>query len=133
MSIKSKKLVSAALTATTMLWMVGATAMLPVANAQSTSSLQTQIALLLAQIQQLQSQLNAGGTTTTSMTYDFTSDLTVGSTGSQVSSLQQLLISKGDLTAVSAPTGYFGALTKAANATFEAENGISPAVGYFGP
>ncbi len=48
------------------------------------------------------------------MTYDFTSDLTVGSTGSQVSALQSLLIAKGYLTAVSAPTGYFGALTQSA-------------------
>ena len=31
------------------------------------------------------------------MTYDFTSDLTVGSTGASVTSLQQLLISKGYL------------------------------------
>jgi len=132
MSINSKKLVSAALTATTILWMVGAAA-LPVASAQSTSDLQAQIAALLAQIQQLQGQLNANGGTTTTTTYDFTSDLTVGSTGSQVSSLQQLLISKGYLTAVSAPTGYFGSLTQAALAAFQAANGISPAVGYFGP
>jgi hypothetical protein len=133
MSINSKKLVSAALTATTMLWMVGAAA-LPLANAQTTSSLQTQIAALLAQIQTLQGQLNAGSTTTTSgMTYDFTSDLTIGSTGTQVSQLQQLLISDGYLTAVSAPTGYFGALTQAALGKFQAANGISPTAGYFGP
>ncbi len=55
-----KKLVSAALTATTVLWMVGAAA-LPLANAQSTASLQAQIAALLAQIQQLQSQLGTSG------------------------------------------------------------------------
>jgi len=132
MSINSKKLVSAALTATTLLWAVGATA-LPLAQAQSTSSLQAQIAALLAQIQQLQSQLNTSGSTTTSVTYDFTSDLTVGSTGTQVSQLQQMLISKGYLTAVSAPTGYFGALTQSALAKFQAANGITPSVGYFGP
>jgi Putative peptidoglycan binding domain len=132
MSINSKKLVSAALTATTLLWMVGATALLPVANAQSTS-IAAEIAALQSQIAQLTAQLNAGGTTTTTTTYDFTSDLTVGSTGAQVSSLQQLLISKGYLTAVSAPTGYFGALTQAALAKFQAANGISPAAGYFGP
>ncbi|HUC02167.1 MAG TPA: peptidoglycan-binding domain-containing protein [Candidatus Paceibacterota bacterium] len=130
--MNSKKLVSAVLTATTLLWAVGAAA-LPVASAQTTASLQAQIAALLAQIQQLQSQLNASGGTSTSMTYDFTSDLTIGSTGAQVSSLQQLLISKGYLTAVSAPTGYFGPLTQSALAKFQAANGISPAVGYFGP
>jgi hypothetical protein len=127
------KLVSAALTATTLLWMVGATA-LPVASAQTTSSLQAQIAALLAQITALQGQLNASGSMpATSMTYDFTTDLTIGSTGSQVSALQQLLISKGYLTAVSAPTGYFGALTQSALAQWQASVGITPSVGYFGP
>ena len=133
--MNSKKLVSAVLTATTVLWMVGAAA-LPLANAQTTSSLQAQIAALLAQIQTLQGQLNSSGSTTTttgSMTYDFTSDLTVGSTGSQVTALQEFLIAKGYLTAVSAPTGYFGALTQAALAKFQAANGITPSVGYFGP
>jgi hypothetical protein len=67
------------------------------------------------------------------MTYDFTSDLTVGSTGAQVTALQAFLIAQGDLTAVSAPTGYFGALTQAALAKFQAANGITPSVGYFGP
>ncbi|HUC31565.1 MAG TPA: peptidoglycan-binding domain-containing protein [Candidatus Paceibacterota bacterium] len=130
-----KKLVSAALTATTVLWMVGAAA-LPLANAQTTASLQAQIAALLAQIQTLQAQLNSTGSTTTTgtaTTYDFTSDLTVGSTGAQVTELQQFLINKGYLTAVSAPTGYFGALTQAALGKFQAAVGISPTAGYFGP
>jgi hypothetical protein len=132
--MNSKKLVSAALTATTVLWMVAAAALLPVASAQTTSSLQAQIAALLAQIQTLQGQLNASGsTTTTSMTYDFTTDLTIGSKGAQVSALQQFLIAKGYLTAVSAPTGYFGALTQTALGKFQAANGISPTSGYFGP
>lgn len=131
--MNSKKLVSAVLTATTVLWMVGA-ASLPLASAQTTASLQAQIAALLAQIQQLQSQLNTSGSTTTgSMTYDFTSNLTVGSTGAQVTELQQFLIDKGFLTAVSAPTGYFGSLTQAALGKYQASVGISPDAGYFGP
>lgn len=130
MSTTSKKIVSVALTATTMTWMLGFAA-LPLANAQSASSLQAQIAALLAQIQQLQTQLNASGGSSTS--YNFTSDLTVGSTGADVSALQQLLISKGYLTAVSAPTGYFGSLTQAALGAWQAAVGISPAAGYFGP
>jgi peptidoglycan hydrolase-like protein with peptidoglycan-binding domain len=129
--MNTKKIISVALTATTVVWALGV-ASLPLAQAQSTSSLQAQIAALLAQIQQLQSQLN-GSTSGSSMTYDFTSDLTVGSTGADVSSLQQLLINKGYLTAVSAPTGYFGTLTQAAVAAFQAANGITPAAGYFGP
>ena len=129
--MSSKKLVSAFLTASTVIWGLGI-ATLPLANAQSTADLQAQIAALLAQIQQLQAQLNAaqGGS---SASYSFTSDLTVGSKGADVNTLQQLLINKGYLTAVSAPTGYFGPLTQAALAKFQAANGISPAAGYFGP
>jgi hypothetical protein len=93
--MSSKKLVSVALTATTVIWALGIAA-LPLANAQSTSDLQAQISALLAQISQLQAQLN-GSSSGSSMTYDFTTDLTVGSTGADVSSLQQLLISKGFL------------------------------------
>ena len=105
---------SIALTASTVLWAAGI-ASLPLANAQTTSALQAQIAALLAQIQQLQGQLGTLLATTTTMScYPFSSDLTVGSTGAAVTALQQILINKGYLTAVSAPTGYFGTLTQAA-------------------
>jgi hypothetical protein len=124
------KLVSSALAIATLVVMVGAP--LVNASAQTTSSLQAQIAALLAQIQTLQSQLNASGSTSTGATYNFTSDLTVGSTGSQVMALQQFLIAKGDLV-LATPTTYFGALTQAALAKFQAANGITPSVGYFGP
>jgi len=130
--MNSKKLVSAALTVATVLALAG-TAVLPsVAGAQTTSSLQAQIAALLAQIQTLQSQLGTSGTASTGATYNFTSDLTVGSTGAQVTALQQFLIAQGDLV-LATPTTYFGALTQKALAKFQAANGISPAVGYFGP
>ncbi len=116
------------------MWAAGV-ASLPLANAQTTADLQAQIAALLAQIQQLQAQLGPTSSTTTSMTscYPFSSDLTVGSTGAAVTALQQMLIAKGYLTAVSAPTGYFGALTQAAVGKWQAANGISPTAGYFGP
>jgi hypothetical protein len=134
--MNSKKLVSAVLTATTILSMAGFAALPVLANAQTTTSLQTQIAALLAQIQTLQGQLNASGSTTTTSsganTYNFTSDLTVGSTGSAVTALQQFLIGQGDLV-LATPTQYFGALTQKALAKFQAAKGISPAVGYFGP
>ena len=126
-----KKLITAALMASTVLWGVGLAA-LP-AQAQTTADLQAQIAALLAQIQQLQAQLGASSGTSATTAYNFTSDLTVGSRGADVTALQQLLINKGYLTAVSAPTGYFGALTQAALAKFQAANGISPTAGYFGP
>ncbi|MDB5204847.1 MAG: hypothetical protein JWP09_875 [Candidatus Taylorbacteria bacterium] len=61
----------------------------------------------------------------------FTRSLTVGSKGADVTALQTWLNQKGYLAV--APTGYFGNLTKAAVAAFQAANGVTPAVGYFGP
>ncbi|TAM80975.1 MAG: peptidoglycan-binding protein [Acidobacteria bacterium] len=127
----NKKLVSVVLTATTVVWGLGI-ATLPLANAQTTASLQAQIAALLAQIQQLQAQLNSAKGTSTSTSYSFTRDLTVGSKGADVSALQQVLINAGYLK-ISAPTAYFGSMTKAALAKYQAANGVKPAAGYFGP
>jgi peptidoglycan hydrolase-like protein with peptidoglycan-binding domain len=127
----SKKLVSIALTATTVVWGSGALLLVPVASAQSATDLQSQIAALLAQIQQLQTQLNAKAGTTSSSSYSYTRDLTVGSKGADVTALQQVLYSKGYLGV--APTGYFGSLTKAAVVAWQKAAGISPASGYFGP
>lgn len=61
----------------------------------------------------------------------FTRYLTVGSTGTDVSELQAILVSNGYL-ASGLPTGYFGALTKAAVMKWQAAVGL-PATGYFGP
>lgn len=65
-------------------------------------------------------------------TYNFTIDLTIGSTGADVNALQAMLIASGDL-AIATPTGYFGPLTQAALAKWQAARGIVPASGYFGP
>jgi peptidoglycan hydrolase-like protein with peptidoglycan-binding domain len=95
-------------------------------GAVTVAELQAQINALMAQLQALQ------GTTTVSTT--FTSDLTVGSTGAQVVALQSFLESKDYLVMpVGVQKGYFGALTRAAVARYQAANSISPAVGYFGP
>jgi hypothetical protein len=69
----------------------------------------------------------------------FFRSLTVGSTGSEVRSLQAYLNNHGFQVASSGggsmghETSYFGGLTRAALARFQASAGISPAVGYFGP
>jgi len=63
--------------------------------------------------------------TTSSMGTTYTRDLTVGSTGADVTALQMML-------GVSPATGYFGSITKAAVTQYQAQNGI-PATGYFGP
>lgn len=62
------------------------------------------------------------------------SGLTVGSRGAEVKKLQEFLISHGYANIIPAgATGYFGGQTRAALAAFQSANGISPAVGYFGP
>ncbi len=110
------------------------------AGAATVEELQAQISALLAQITALQSQLaNTGGTTSGGALYNWTRDLTLGSTGADVKALQQFLNGHGAQVAASGAgsagneSEYFGQLTKAALATFQAANGISPAVGYFGP
>jgi hypothetical protein len=65
-------------------------------------------------------------------TYNFTVNLHVGSRGADVIALQQFLIAEGYSIPAGA-TGYFGIQTKTALAAYQAANGISPAVGYFGP
>ncbi len=87
-------------------------ALAPVAGAQTTTTTTT------------------SGSTTTALT--FMNDLTVGSTGVAVTSLQTFLIAKG-FSIPAGATGYFGSQTKAAVAAYQSANGISPAVGYFGP
>lgn len=109
------------------------------AQTANTISLQAQIQLLLQELAQLQSQSN--GTTTIPATssrpvsipsYAFTTNMTIGSQGTEVSNLQQILINGGYLTAVATPTGYFGPATKTALTRYQEANGIAPATGYFG-
>ncbi|MDE2079223.1 MAG: right-handed parallel beta-helix repeat-containing protein [Patescibacteria group bacterium] len=73
-----------------------------------------------------------GGEVLGAAAYNFTQNLTVGSTGQDVTELQKVLIAEGDLT-IAAPTGYFGALTKVAVVRYQNAHGISPASGYVGP
>ncbi len=91
---------------------------------------------LLAQIASLQASLEAlqgGPSTTTSAQCNFTRSLTIGSNGSDVTCLQDYLTSTGHFTFSGGSTGYFGSATKAAVASWQASNNVSPAVGFFGP
>jgi len=112
---------------------------LPVAQGATVDELQAQIAALLAQIQSLQSQLGSASTGGSSVSVPtITRDLTLGSTGADVKSLQVFLNAQGYTvasTGAGSPgneTTTFGSLTKAALAKFQAAKGISPAAGYFG-
>lgn len=98
------------------------------ASAVTVAELQAQIQALMAQLAALQGGSTAPAATT------FTQNLTVGSTGSEVTSLQQALVAKGFLTMPAGVAyGYFGPLTKSAVAAWQAANGVSPAAGYWGP
>lgn len=68
----------------------------------------------------------------------FARDLDVGMRGQDVIALQAFLIAENEgpqatALALAGATGYFGALTKAALAEYQAANTITPAAGYFGP
>ncbi len=134
----TKKITSVLLSATTVVWLSGAATLVPVvANAQSTTDLQTQINALLAQIAALQAQLGSAGGSSTACT--FSNDLTVGVKGSAVKCLQQYLngaggskIAASGVGSAGSETEYFGSLTAAAVAKWQAANGVSPAAGYFG-
>jgi plastocyanin len=72
-----------------------------------------------------QAKVAFGCSGTASASYTFTRDLTVGSTGADVTALQTKL-------GVTPATGYFGSITKAAVVAYQTANGIS-ATGYVGP
>ena len=71
--------------------------------------------------------------------YNFTIDLSVGSTGEDVRQLQIFLNTNGYIIAESGAgspgqeTTYFGELTRQALAQYQQTYGITPAAGYFGP
>lgn len=64
--------------------------------------------------------------------FTFTQNLTLGSSGANVSALQQFLI-KGGFLKIPSATGYFGPITRTALGAWQASAGISPSAGYFGP
>ncbi|MCX6786819.1 MAG: peptidoglycan-binding protein [Candidatus Kaiserbacteria bacterium] len=68
---------------------------------------------------------------TTGSSATFTKDLTIGSSGADVTALQNALIAKGYAIAAGA-TGYFGAQTQSAVAKWQVAAGVTPAAGYFG-
>src|SRR3989344_5406127 len=126
----SKRIIAGVLGLAMVLSLVGVTP----ASAQTSADLQAQIASLLAQIQMLQAQLSGSTGGTTGGSYNFTQTLTIGSRGSEVVALQEMLVAQGHLTMpAGVAMGYFGPLTRSAVAAWQMANGVSPAVGYFGP
>ncbi len=70
--------------------------------------------------------------TTPNAGFAFTRDLTLGIRGNDVYALQQFLITNGFLKTPT-PTNYFGFLTRDALRAWQAQSGIYPAAGFFGP
>ncbi len=129
-----KKIFAGTLAAVTIFSFAGASLFSPApAKAATAEELQAQVAALLAQIAALQ------GGSSSSCAYTFTTDLTIGSNGEAVKQLQMFLNKKGFTVAASGAgsagmeSTYFGGLTQAALAKYQASVGISPAAGYFGP
>lgn len=108
-----------------------------VVTAQS-ADVQSQIASLLAQIKQLQAlivQLQNGSQSNSCV--DLNNTLTLGSTGSDVTNLQNYLIAKGDLDAQYS-TGYYGFITAQAVGKLQMNLGLvasasDTAFGIMGP
>jgi len=112
----------------------------PVVAQTPAEALQVQINTLLAQIATLQGQLGGGVTTPApAPAFNFTRNLTVGSTGEDVRALQQFLNARGFTVAATGPGSIgnestrFGPRTQAALARFQSANNVSPARGFFGP
>ena len=98
----------------------------------SISELKSQIETLMKQIQALQA-IRAGQATTATTLSEFTTDLGVGSSGSQVVALQQFLVSKGFLVMPAGVAyGYYGNLTAVSVKKFQTSQGIS-STGFIGP
>lgn len=106
------------------------------AQVQSILSLLTSFGADAATIANVQASLT-GGTpsvpstpSTGGSSCSFSRDLTVGSTGADVTCLQNALKAAGYLSANA--TGYFGALTQAGVVKWQTAAGVTPAAGYFG-
>jgi len=107
-------------------------AVMTIASLSAPAFAQVSVADLMAQINALQAQLLQlqGGSSSTS-SYTFAKNLTVGSKGEDVKQLQSVLIAGGYLK-IAAPTSYFGPATKAAVIAWQKAVGISPTSGYVG-
>lgn len=143
----SRKLVSGVIGLALTLSLLGGVAM--PTSAATVEELTAQIASLLATISSLQTQLASmtGGTATSGVSYTFTSNLKMGSTGTDVLNLQKVLNMSADtqvaVSGAGSPgneTSYFGPATKAAVIKFQNKYasdiltpvGLSVGTGYVG-
>src|SRR3989344_1313952 len=141
---KKQKVASMVLSITTTLWLSGAAYLVPsIASAASLTEAQIQSIISLLQsfgadqttVNNVNSSLRGqatSGTTPSAGACSFTNDLTMGSKGDDVTCLQNYLTGTGHFSFSGGATGYFGSVTQSAVSAWQAANGVSPAVGYFG-
>ncbi len=134
------KVFTAAVSITTVVSLSGAAGLMPaVAHGATLEELMAQIAALQAQLVALQGSASSSGSSAASSALLSSGNLTLGSTGAAVMELQKFLNANGAQVAASGAgspgneSSYFGSLTRSALAKWQAANGVSPAVGYFGP
>ena len=97
-----------------------------------TARANTSIADLQAQIAELMAQLEALRSGNPATCSPFMTDLMTGRSGADVTRLQQFLINRGHSIPAGA-TGFFGEQTRQALASYQRNENITPAAGYFGP
>lgn len=145
-NVTSKAIAKVAAVATGLAMATSMLSLAPMAHAAALTSSQVQSILSLlssfgadaSTIANVQASLTGGTpsttttttTTTTSSACSFTKDLTIGSTGADVTCLQNALKAGGYMTA--GATGYFGSLTQAGVVAWQKASGVTPAAGYFG-
>ena len=143
-TVTTKALAKVAAVATGLAMATSVLSLAPMAHAASLTSAQIQSILSLlssfgadsATIANVNAALTGapatGGTTgSAASSCAFTKDLTLKSSGSEVTCLQNALIA-GGYSIPAGATGYFGAQTKAAVIAWQKKAGVSPAAGYFG-
>ncbi|MDE2173112.1 MAG: peptidoglycan-binding protein [Patescibacteria group bacterium] len=144
-TVTTKAIAKVAAVATGLAMATSMLSLAPIAHAAALTSAQVQSILSLltsfgadaTTIANVQASLTGGTpssttTTTTTTTCSFTRDLTMRSTGAEVTMLQQALIN-GGYSIPAGATGYFGAQTRAAVVAWQKAMGVTPAAGYFGP
>ena len=137
--ITTKANVKVAVVATGLALAMSVLSFAPMAQAALTSTQVSAIVALLTSfgadastIANVQASLTGGtpSVPSTPASTTFTRDLKVGSTGADVTALQNALKAGGYMS--SSATGYFGALTKAGVMAWQTAMKITPATGYFG-
>ncbi len=143
-TVTTKAIAKVAAVATGLAMATSMLSLAPIAHAASLTSAQVQSILSLlssfganaATISNVNAALTGQPSTTTTTTTStssscsFSKDLTVGSTGADVTCLQNALKAAGYMTANS--TGYFGGLTRAGVVAWQKAMNVTPAAGYFG-